>query len=82
MTRITNKRKIAFQKYEVDKVYSLKKASKIVKDISSSNFDASVDLDIRLGVDPKKADQMVRGVVALPHGTGKKLKVLVLCNPD
>ena len=82
MTRITNKRKIAFQKYEVDKVYSLKKASKIVKDISSSNFDASVDLDIRLGVDPKKADQMVRGVVALPHGTGKKLKVLVLFNPD
>ena len=82
MTRITNKRKIAFQKYEVDKVYSLKKASKIVKDISSSNFDASVDLDIRLGVDPKKADQMVRGVVALPHGTGKKIKVIVLFNHD
>jgi len=82
MTRITNKRKIAFEKYDVDKTYSLKKASEIIKEISFCNFDTSVDLDIRLGVDPKNADQMVRGVVGLPHGTGKDLKILVLCSPE
>ena len=82
MTRITNKRKIAFKKYDVDKTYSLKKASEIIKEISFCNFDTSVDLDIRLGVDPKNADQMVRGVVGLPHGTGKDLKILVLCSPE
>ena len=82
MIKISKKRKMALEKYEIDKAYSLKKASEIIKNITFSDFDASVDLDIRLGVDPKKADQMIRGVVSLPHGTGKKIKVLVLCNPD
>lgn len=80
--KLTKNRKAALGKYDVDKVYSLEEASKIVKDITFSKYDASVDLDIRLGVDPRKADQMVRGVVALPHGTGRDLKVLVLCTPD
>lgn len=80
--KLTKNRKAALEKYDLDKVYSLEEASKIVKDITFSKFDASVDVDVRLGVDPRKADQMVRGVVALPHGTGRDLKVLVLCTPD
>ena len=82
MTRITKNKKSVQEKYNSEKVYSLEEASKIVKEISFTKFDASIDLDVRLGVDPKKADQMVRGNVSLPHGTGKKNKVLVLCNPD
>jgi len=80
--KLTKNRKAALEKYDTEKVYSLDEASKIVKDITFTKYDASVDLDIRLGVDPRKADQMVRGVVALPHGTGRDLKVLVLCTPD
>jgi large subunit ribosomal protein L1 len=79
---LTKKQKEALSKYDPQKDYSLTDASSIVKEISNAKFDASVDLDIRLGVDPRKADQMVRGVVALPHGTGKEVKVLVLCSPD
>ena len=70
------------EKYDLQKSYSLEEASKIIKDISLTKFDASVDIDVRLGVDPKKADQMVRGAVFLPHGTGKKLTVLALCTPE
>ncbi len=70
------------EKYDFQKSYSLEEASKIIKDISLTKFDASVDIDVRLGVDPKKADQMVRGAVFLPHGTGKKLTVLALCTPE
>ena len=82
MAKLTKKQKEALSKYDPSQVYSLEAASTIVKDITMAKFDASVDLDIRLGVDPRKADQMVRGVVALPHGTGKDIKVLVLCTPD
>ena len=82
MARITKKRKVAEAKIEKNKVYSLKEASAIVKDINTAKFDASVDLHVRLGVDPKKADQQVRGTVTLPHGTGKTKRVLVLCTPD
>ncbi|WP_304238006.1 50S ribosomal protein L1 [Jiulongibacter sediminis] len=82
MARISKKRKEALEKYDPSKEYSLSEAAEILKEISYTKFDASVDLDIRLGVDPRKADQMVRGVVALPHGTGKDVKVLVLCTPD
>ncbi|KYG85107.1 50S ribosomal protein L1 [Roseivirga seohaensis] len=82
MAKLTKKQKEALSKYDPQKDYSLKDASSIVKEISNANFDASVDIDIRLGVDPRKADQMVRGVVALPHGTGKEVRVLVLCSPD
>ena len=82
MAKLTRKQKEALSKYDPSKMYSLDEASSIVKDINSANFDASVDMDVRLGVDPRKADQMVRGVVALPHGTGKQVKVLVLCTPD
>jgi large subunit ribosomal protein L1 len=82
MTKLTKKYKAALSKIDADKEYSLKDATALVKEISTTKFDASVDIDVRLGVDPKKADQMVRGVVALPHGTGKTLKVLVLCTPD
>src|SRR5690606_25931380 len=82
MAKLTKKQKEALSKYDPSQVYSLEAASTIVKDITMTKFDASVDLDIRLGVDPRKADQMVRGVVALPHGTGKDIKVLVLCTPD
>ncbi|MDX2195852.1 MAG: 50S ribosomal protein L1 [Cytophagales bacterium] len=82
MSKISKKYKEALTKYDIGKEYSLSEASKIVKQISTAKFDASVDVDVRLGVDPKKSDQMVRGVVALPHGTGKTLKVLVLCTPD
>ncbi|NLR81889.1 50S ribosomal protein L1 [Chitinophaga eiseniae] len=78
----TKKRKVADTKVEKNKVYSLKEASSLVKDINCTKFDSSVDLHIRLGVDPKKADQAIRGSVTLPHGTGKTKKVLVLCTPD
>lgn len=82
MARVSKNRKAVTGKYDAEKSYSLKDASQLVKDISFTKFDASVDLDIRLGVDPKKSDQMVRGVVALPHGLGKVVRVLVLCTPD
>lgn len=82
MAKITKKRKVANAKVESNKLYSLNEASSLVKDINTANFDASVDLHIRLGVDPKKADQQVRGTVNLPHGTGKTKRVLVLCPPD
>ncbi|MCR9253901.1 MAG: 50S ribosomal protein L1 [bacterium] len=82
MGKLTKNQKAAAEKLEVGKEYSLEEASSLVKDITKSKFDASVDLDVRLGVDPRKADQMVRGVVALPHGTGKEVRVLVLCTPD
>jgi large subunit ribosomal protein L1 len=82
MAKISKKRKVAEAKIDKTKVYSLKEASALVKDINTTKFDASVDLHIRLGVDPKKADQQVRGTVTLPHGTGKTKRVLVLCTPD
>ncbi|MBN3521682.1 50S ribosomal protein L1 [Algoriphagus lutimaris] len=82
MAKLTKKQKEALSKYDPSQVYSLEAASSIVKEITNTKFDSSIDLDIRLGVDPRKADQMVRGVVALPHGTGKDIKVLVLCTPD
>lgn len=79
---LTKKRKVAEAKVDKNKVYSLKDASSLVKEINCTKFDSSVDLHVRLGVDPKKADQQVRGTVTLPHGTGKTKKVLVLCTPD
>src|SRR5688500_12847297 len=82
MAKISKNRKAVLAKYSPDKEYSLEDASKLLKEISFTKFDASVDIDIRLGVDPKKSDQMVRGVVALPHGIGKTVRVLVLCTPD
>ena len=82
MSFVSKKRKAAEAKLETNKAYSLKEASALVKQITTCKFDASVDLHIRLGVDPKKADQAVRGTVTLPHGTGKTKKVLVLCTPD
>jgi large subunit ribosomal protein L1 len=82
MTKITKKRKDALSKIDNAKTYSLKEASEVVKEISKFNFDASIDLAIRLGVDPKKADQNVRGIVTLPNGTGKDIKVLALVTPD
>jgi large subunit ribosomal protein L1 len=82
MAFISKKRKVAQGKVDKNKAYSLKEASALVKEINTTKFDASVDLHIRLGVDPKKADQAIRGTVNLPHGTGKTKKVLVLCTPD
>jgi large subunit ribosomal protein L1 len=82
MTKLTKKRKAALERLETGKLYKLSEAAEMVKEITSANFDASVDIDIRLGVDPRKANQMVRGVVTLPHGTGKQVRVLVLCTPD
>lgn len=82
MGKLTKNQKKAQELLEVGKEYSIEEASKLLKEITFSKFDASVDLDIRLGVDPKKADQMVRGVVSLPHGVGKDVRVLVLCTPD
>jgi large subunit ribosomal protein L1 len=82
MAFIPKKRKTANAKVDASKVYSLKDASTMVKDVTTCKFDASVDLHIRLGVDPKKADQAIRGTVTLPHGTGKTKRVLVLCGPD
>jgi large subunit ribosomal protein L1 len=82
MAKLTKKRKAVLAKYNPEKEYSLEDAAKLLKDITYTKFDASVDIDIRLGVDPKKSDQMVRGVVSLPHGLGKTVRVLVLCTPD
>ena len=82
MAKLNKKRKLAEAKIDKTKTYSLKDASALVKNINTTKFDASVDLHIKLGVDPKKADQQVRGTVSLPHGTGKTKKVLVLCTPD
>jgi large subunit ribosomal protein L1 len=82
MIKLTKKRKVALSKYDKNTVYSLSDAAGIVKQISSTKFDSSVDIDVRLGVDPRKANQMVRGIVTLPHGTGKTIRVLVLCTPD
>ena len=79
---MTKNRKAVFAKHDLTKAYSLTDACNLVKDISTTKFDASVDLCVRLGVDPRKANQMVRGTVALPHGTGKDVRVLVLCTPD
>ena len=79
---ITKKRKAAAAKVDKNKFYTLKEATSLVKDINTTKFDASVDLHVRLGVDPKKADQSIRGTVSLPHGTGKTKRVLVLCTPD
>ena len=82
MGKLTKNQKNAAAKYDATKEYSLEDAARIVKDITFTKFDSSVDIDVRLGVDPKKSDQMVRGIVALPHGTGKDVRVLVLCTPD
>jgi|TARA_B100000524_G_scaffold95995_1_gene45491 large subunit ribosomal protein L1 len=82
MKKMTKNRKAVFGKHDLTKAYSLTDACNLVKDISTTKFDASVDVCVRLGVDPRKANQMVRGTVALPHGTGKDVKVLVLCTPD
>ncbi len=82
MAKLTKKQKDALSKFDVNNSYSLSDASALIKDITYTKFDASVDIDVRLGVDPKKADQMVRGIVTLPHGTGKDVRVLVLCTPD
>ena len=82
MAKLTKKQKEAQSKYDAAKEYSLAQAADILKEISYTKFDASVDIDVRLGVDPRKADQMVRGVATLPHGTGKTVRVLVLCTPD
>ena len=82
MARLSKKQKVAREKVDSNSVYSLSDASSLVREISSTNFDSSVDLAIRLGVDPKKANQMIRGVVTLPHGTGKVLRVLALVTPD
>jgi large subunit ribosomal protein L1 len=82
MARITRKKKEAMAKVEKNKLYSLEEASALLKEITYTKFDASVDLAVRLGVDPRKANQMVRGVVSLPHGTGKDMKVLALVTPD
>ena len=82
MAKLTRKYKEALAKFDSEKQYSLTEAVELVKEISYAKFDASVDLNIRLGVDPRKANQMVRGSVTLPHGTGKEVKILVLCTPD
>jgi large subunit ribosomal protein L1 len=82
MAKLTKNRKLALQKIEANKVYKLSDAASVLKDISTTKFDSSIDLDVRLGVDPRKANQMVRGVVTLPHGTGRQVRVLVLCTPD
>ncbi len=82
MAKLTKKQKEAYAKIDKDKLYSIDEASALVKEITNANFDASVDLAVRLGVDPRKADQMVRGVVTLPNGTGKDVKVLALVTPD
>ena len=82
MARLTKNQKAALSKIEAGKAYSLKEAAALVKEISLTKFDASVDIDVRLGVDPRKANQMVRGIATLPHGTGKTVRVLVLCTPD
>ena len=82
MSKLTKNQKIAYAKVEPNKVYKLSEAAALLKEITFTKFDASVDIDVRLGGDPRKANQMVRGVVTLPHGTGKTVRVLVLCTPD
>ena len=82
MAKLTKNQKVAYAKVDADKAYTLVEATKLVKETSYTKFDASVDLSIRLGVDPRKANQMVRGIVTLPLGTGKTVRVLVLCTPD
>ena len=82
MSKLTKNRKLALEKLDKDKQYTIGEAAGLVKEMTSTKFDASIDIDIRLGVDPRKANQMVRGVVTLPHGTGKDVKVLVLCTPE
>jgi large subunit ribosomal protein L1 len=82
MAKLTKNRKLALQKIEANKAYRLDEAASVLKEISLTKFDSSIDLDVRLGVDPRKANQMVRGIVTLPHGTGKTVRVLVLCTPD
>jgi large subunit ribosomal protein L1 len=82
MTKLTKNQKFALEKLDKNKLYTLKEASALVKEMTKTKFDASIDLDVRLGIDPRKSNQMVRGVVSLPHGTGKETRVLVLCTPD
>lgn len=82
MSKLTKNKKLALEKIENGRVYTIEEAAQLVKEITFTKFDASVDIDVRLGVDPRKANQMVRGVVTLPHGTGKEIRVLVLCTPD
>ena len=82
MAKLTKNRKLVADKIEPAKLYTLSEAAHLVKEVTTTKFDASVDIDMRLGVDPRKANQMVRGVVSLPHGTGKQTRVLVLCTPD
>jgi large subunit ribosomal protein L1 len=82
MTKLTKNRKAALEVLDKEKLYTLKEASVLVKEMTKTKFDASIDLDVRLGIDPRKSNQMVRGVVSLPHGTGKQIRVLVLCTPD
>ncbi len=82
MTKLTKNQKLSESKIDREKLYTLTEASALVKVITTSKFDASIDLDVRLGIDPRKSNQMVRGVVSLPHGTGKQIRVLVLCTPD
>jgi len=82
MTKLTKNQKFALEKLDKDKLYTLKEASALVKEMTKTKFDASIDLDVRLGIDPRKSNQMVRGVVSLPHGTGRETRVLVLCTPD
>ena len=82
MGKLTKNQKLALEKIEAGKLYTLKEAAEKVKEITFTKFDASFDIDVRLGIDPRKNNQMVRGVVSLPHGTGKQVRVLVLCNTD
>jgi large subunit ribosomal protein L1 len=82
MAKLTKNRKLAVEKIEEGKLYRLSEAADLLKEVTNTKFDASIDIDVRLGVDPRKANQMVRGVVTLPHGTGKETRVLVLCTPD
>ena len=82
MSKLTKNQRSVAEKVEAGKAYTLKEAAQLVKDITTTKFDASLDIDVRLGVDPRKANQMVRGVVTLPHGTGKTVRVLCLCTPD
>ena len=82
MSKLTKNKKLALAKIEGGKVYSIDEAAQLVKEVTFTKFEASVDMDVRLGVDPRKANQMVRGVCTLPHGTGKQVRVLVLCTPD
>jgi len=82
MSKLTKNRKLALEKLDKDQQYTIADAAGLVKEMTTTKFDASIDIDVRLGVDPRKANQMVRGVVTLPHGTGKEIKVLVLCTPE